>query len=108
MSSTTLRGAAALASIALLPWLGLPAHAQAVHKCRIDGRSVFQSAPCPLEARSVATAAPVVAVDPGGAAKKKGLAELLRERDQADATPARAREPQSDGANVLRSRMGAI
>lgn len=85
-----------------------PAQAQSVRKCTVDGRVVFQSAPCPVEAR-VASAAPQAAVvDTSAAPKKKTLADLLRERDGADRGRPPAREPQGDGANLLRSRMGAV
>ena len=47
----------------------------------------------------------------GGSARFDGrefLAELLRERDGADPARPKSREFQADGANLLRSRMGAI
>jgi len=96
------------------PLLCPPAQAQAVRKCQIDGRVVFQSAPCPIEAPRGAGAAPVpaapveVAAAPGAAPKKKTLAEVLRERDGAERPRPLARDGQGDGANVLRSRMGAV
>ena len=98
----------ALASLALL--LCASAHGQAVRKCQVDGRVVFQSSPCALEARVVASAAaqPAVAPDAPAAPKKKTLGELLRERDGADRSRSQAREFEGDGANVLRSRMGAV
>ena len=94
-----------LASLALL--LCASAQAQSVRKCQIEGRAVFQSSPCPIEARVVASAAPH-AVDTSAAPKKKTLADLLRERDGADRGRSPAREFQGDGATVLRSRMGAV
>ena len=97
------------ASAAFTMLSALPAQAQ-VRKCQIDNRVVFQSAPCPPEAR-VASAAPVAqpaALETAGAPKKKTLADLLRERDGADRGRTRATEHQGDGANVLRSRMGAV
>ena len=97
----------AFASLALL--LCAAARAQPVRKCQIDGRVVFQSSPCPIEARVAAAAAPqAAAVDTSAAPKKKGLADLLRQRDGADPGRPRASEFQGDGANVLRSRMGAV
>jgi hypothetical protein len=84
------------------------AQAQTIIKCMIDGRLVYQSTPCALEPRAGAASAPVAvaAVNPA-APKKKTLADVLRERDgSAPARPA-SREVQGDGANVLRSRMGA-
>ena len=85
------------------------AHAQAINKCVISGQLVFQSSPCALEPRAAAAAAPIViASNNQAASKKKTLADVLRERDgDVSARPA-SREPQGDGANVLRSRMGAF
>jgi hypothetical protein len=85
------------------------AQAQTIIKCMIDGRLVYQSTPCALEPRAGAASAPVAvaAVNPAAPNKKKTLADMLRERDgSAPARPA-SREVQGDGANVLRSRMGA-
>ncbi len=81
-----------------------------VRKCELAGRVVYQSAPCPPEP-SVANAAPVAQVAApatSGAPKKKTLADLLRERDGIDRGRTRSVEHQGDGANVLRSRMGAV
>ena len=91
------------------------AQAQAINKCTAGGRIVFQSSPCAVEARPAtgvagATTATVASTanQPSEAPKKKTLADMLRERDgAAPAQPAR-REFQQDGANVLRSRMGAV
>jgi len=87
------------------------AQAQSVQKCLIDGRTVFQSSPCPLEARAVphgSVAPQVVATGAVGAPKKKTLADLLRERDGADPPRHATNADQADGAKVLRSRMGAL
>ena len=88
------------------------AQAQAVYKCMVGGHLVYQSSPCrPPEARTSVAAAPaVVATTPPAAPapKKKTLAELLRERDGSTPTAPAARESQGDGANILRSRMGAV
>lgn len=91
------------------------AHADPVRKCHVDGRIVFQSAPCPPEAQPTTVAARIApaasaasATDAAGQPKKKTLAEILRERDGADLARRQAREAQGDGANVLRSRMGAV
>ncbi len=88
------------------------AHAQAVHKCRVDGRLVYQASPCPLEPQAGATATPLAAASIGSpsAPKKKTLAELLRERERDGAEPAVpvSRDAQGDGANILRTRMGAV
>ena len=95
----------------LIVLLGESAQAQSVQKCLIDGRTVFQSSPCPLEARVMprgAVAPQAVATGPTGAPKKKTLADLLRERDGADRPRHTAREDQADGGNILRSRMGAL
>jgi hypothetical protein len=102
-------------SIALAASAGVQAQ---VRKCQVDGRIVFQSAPCGPDHHiappaAVAVPAPVVtpvstAADAGAAPKKRTLAELLRERDGADRPRAPLRETQHDGANVLRSRMGAV
>ncbi len=103
---------ASLASAALAALTALsasPAQAQ-VRKCQIEGRVVFQSAPCPPE-RHVASAAPdalPTAPSTPGAPKKKTLADLLRERDGIDRGRTQPIEHQGDGANVLRSRMGAV
>ena len=85
------------------------AQAQAVNKCAINGQLVFQSSPCPLEARTGVTAAPIVVASGNPAApKKKTLADVLRERDGDGRAQPASREPQDNGADVLRSRMGAL
>ena len=87
------------------------AQAQAVYKCMVDGHLVYQSSPCRPEARTSVAAAPVaVPTTPPAAAalKKKTLAELLREREDNTRAPPATREAQGDGANILRSRMGAV
>ena len=84
-------------------------HAQAINKCTINGRLVFQASPCPLEARpDVPPAAVAASVANPGAPKKKTLADVLRERDGGIRNQPVTREAQGDGANVLRSRMGAV
>jgi hypothetical protein len=99
-----LRGAFAL--LALLACTG--AQAQAVRKCQVDGRVVFQASPCGIEARVATAAPPPAAADNAAAPKKKTLADLLRERDAAERGRSQPPEFQGDGANVLRSRMGAV
>jgi len=98
-----------------------PVLAQAVNKCAVGGRVVYQSSPCAIEARP-AVAPPVATTaaatpspdalasnaSPAVAAKKKTLADMLRERDGAAPAQPTSREFQQDGANVLRSRMGAV
>jgi len=105
---TTCCRASLIAAIALL--LGSQVQAQ-VNKCRIDGRTVFQSSPCPLEPRAVAAApqasTPQAAVAASGVPKKRTLAELLNERAAPDRSPAPPPEVQSDGYKVLRAKMGA-
>jgi hypothetical protein len=98
--------AGALLAMALLLCGG--AQAQTVHKCQIEGRAVFQWSPCPVDARVASSGAPAPAANPSAAPKKKTLADLLRERDGADPSRPNVREFQGDGANVLRSRMGAV
>ena len=100
-------GAGLIAALALL--LCNPAHAQSVRKCTVDGRIVFQSSLCAVEVRVASTAPPRVAlVDTPAMPKKKTLAELLHDRDGNDSARPQVREFQGDGANVLRSRMGAV
>ena len=83
--------------------------AEAINKCMIDGRLVFQSAPCALEPRAGAAPAPVAVVPLNpAAAKKKTLADVLRERDGSVQAQPAAHAVQGDGANLLRSRMGAL
>jgi hypothetical protein len=62
----------------------------------------------PVGARIAPAASAASATDAAGQPKKKTLAEILRERDGADLARRQAREAQGDGANVLRSRMGAV
>jgi len=85
------------------------ADAQVINRCRIDGRLVIQSSPCPLEpsahARSMTSAPAATSSD---APKKKTLADLLRERDGGPRTQPTTREAQGDGAYILRARMGAV
>lgn len=82
------------------------AQAQAVHKCQAEGRAVFQSMPCAVDADAPRRASP--GVDAVVVSKKRTLADLLRERDGADRPHAEGRAFQGDGAHVLRARMGAV
>ena len=92
---------------AALAWVPA-AQAQAINRCHIDGQLVLQSGPCPIEARpGVRTAPPASTQEALGTPRKKTLAEVLRARDGDDPAPG-ARPDQSDGALVLRSRMGAV
>jgi hypothetical protein len=85
------------------------AQAQAINKCVIDGRLVYQAKPCALEPRASAASAPIAVASVNPAApKKKTLADVLRERDGSAPAPTASHEPQGDGANLLRSRMGAL
>jgi len=103
---------ASLASIVML-CCAQPALAQAVNKCTVGGRVVYQSSPCAIEARPAAPAAASADAlasnaNPSATPKKKTLADVLRERDGAAPAQPVSREFQQDGANVLRSRMGAV
>jgi hypothetical protein len=83
--------------------------AQPINKCTIGGQLVFQSSPCALEARAGAAATPTeIGPRNPAASKKKTLADVLRERDGDGQAQSASREPQDDGANLLRSRMGAL
>jgi hypothetical protein len=84
------------------------AQAQVVRKCMLNGQPVYQSAPCMQELRPGAAAAPLAAATSNAVAgKKKTLADLLRERDGDPRDRPSPGEAQGDGANILRSRMGA-
>ena len=101
----TLPSSLAAASIGAGLLLGtLAAHAQ-VHRCIVNGVAAYQARPCGIEPRVAAAAA---AASMPAAPKKKTLADLLRERDGANPVRPVVREYQPDGANVLRSRMGAV
>lgn len=111
MNTASFRLHATLATFSMAPLallLCASAQAQSVRKCQIDGNTVFQSSPCPVEPSVASTASQVAPGEPAIAPKKKALADLLRARDGADRVRPRAREFQGDGANILRSRMGAI
>ena len=88
--------------------LAVPAaQAETVNKCRVDGRTVFQSTPCPSEQAGVASAAAASGSTPP---PRRAASEPARGRSGASGAPnpsgpARAA---SDGATVLRSRMGAM
>jgi hypothetical protein len=105
------RLAAPLSSIVML-CCAQSALAQAVNKCTIGGRVVYQSSPCAAEARPGTSTAAADAVASNATApaapKKKTLADMLRERDGAAPAQPLSREFQQDGANVLRARMGAV
>ena len=95
---------------ALLAGVQSAADAQVINRCRIDGRLVIQSSPCPLDPPmhvSSSTSTTPAEAAPSGP-KKKTLADVLRERDGAQRPQPVAREAQGDGANILRSRMGAV
>jgi len=86
------------------------AQAQGIKKCMIAGHMVYQATPCAPEAPAAipAAATKVAAAPLLVAPKKKTLADLLRERDGGANTSSTPREVQGDGANLLRSRMGAL
>ncbi len=90
--------------------MGAQTPVQAIQKCRIDGRTVFQSGPCPLEPRVAAASAPAAAEAASAAApaKKKTLAEIMDERAASNRARAAESEVQGDGAKVLRAKMGAL
>ena len=92
---------------ALVAICGSPAAQAQVNKCLIDGQLVFRSAPCPLEPRAASVRVAVAATAAPVPSKKKTLADALRERDRASPSLPAIQEFQGDGANVLRSRMGA-
>ena len=101
---------ASLSSIVML-CCAQGALAQAINKCTVGGRIVFQSSPCAIEARPTAVAAADAAAsnaNPSATPKKKTLSDALRERDAAAPAQPASREFQLDGANVLRARMGAV
>lgn len=104
--------AAALALSVTIASMTMPdrADAQTIHRCSIAGRPVIQATPCAAEARPAAPRpAPAAAAIPAPEApKKRTLADILRERDGASPRQPVMREPQGDGANVLRARMGAV
>jgi hypothetical protein len=85
----------------------VPAQAQTVQKCMIDGHAVFQTSACPVQAPVAVSAAAPAPAEVASAPKKKTLAELLRERDGNQPQSQRS-EFKRDGADVLRERMGAV
>ena len=97
------RSACALVWTALV----LSAPAQAVQKCRINGRLVIQASPCPQPAAVAATRAVVTVANSTDAPKKRTIADVMREREAANRTRAPAPESQPDGARILPERMGA-
>lgn len=102
------RPARALVWTALL----LCSQAHAVQHCRIDGRLVFQAAPCPQPAH-VATAgseamrSTLASADDAEAPKKRTIADVMREREAAIRARPATHETQPDGARILPERMGA-
>lgn len=107
--------AGAVLVVAALLQPGPSARAQSVNRCQVEGRVVFQAHACPSPAlrSSPADAAPapvrVAAGSPAESPKKKGLADLLRDRDGPGRTrPVPRDEPVADGANVLPAAMGAF
>ncbi len=92
-------------AIAVVALLLACAQAQAVQRCRIDGRLVLQASPCPAEA---APPAPVeMLADASEAAPKRSIADALREREADNRARAATREKKIDGASILPARMGA-
>lgn len=82
------------------------AQAQAVRQCQVAGHVVYQNSPCAVDVRVAMATPPVTATTPP-APKKRGLADLLRERDGTERARPQVREFQGDGATVLKARMGA-
>ena len=84
---------------------------QAVQRCRIDGRLVYQASPCP-EASQVAPHAAdqprTLAAADTEAPAKRTIADVMREREAAIRARPAVHEPQPDGAKILRNRMGAL
>jgi hypothetical protein len=100
-----------IASLVMAAWLvgaSSAADAQAINRCRIDGRLVIQSSPCPLDPPMLGSSSTTPAAAAASGPRKKTLADVLRERDGAQRPQPVAREAQGDGANILRSRMGAV
>ena len=98
-------------TLALLLWGA--ASAQAAQPCRIDGRLVIRSTPCPVAVAPVIPAtssasALVAAADDTDAPKKRSIADVMREREAAIRSRPAAEPAQRDGASVLRERMGAL
>ena len=91
-------------------WHAPAAQAQQVYKCRLDGHMVFQASPCRPDPVAAVAVAPALASAASAvvAPKKKTLAELLRERDGATPSQPVTNEAKGDGANILRTRMGAV
>ena len=88
---------------------GQSAQAQGIHRCKIAGHMVYQATPCAPEPPAAFPApAAKAAAAPLPAPKKKTLADLLRERDGGSSASSAPREVQGDGADLLRSRMGAL
>lgn len=91
----------------------LCSQAHAVQHCRIDGRLVFQAAPCPqaapaATAGSTSTRATLASADDAGAPKKRTIADVMREREAAIRARPTTHEPRPDGASILPERMGAL
>jgi hypothetical protein len=103
-----LRAGLALAGVAL-SMMAATTQAQTVRKCTVEGRVVFQASACPADKPAVVVApAKTAAADAPAPPKKKTLADVIRERDGAENSRGPIREFKSDGADVLRSRMGAV
>jgi hypothetical protein len=103
-----LRAALAFAGVAL-SMMAATTQAQTVRKCTIEGKVVFQASTCPVDKPATVIApSKTAAVDVPAAPKKKTLADVIRERDGAENSRGPIREFKSDGADVLRSRMGAV
>jgi hypothetical protein len=91
-----------------LSMMAMPAQAQTVRKCTVEGRVVFQASPCPADKPAAVVPSKTATAELPAAPKKKSLADVIRERDAADSNRGPIREFKSDGADVLRPRMGAV
>jgi hypothetical protein len=104
---------AGLALMALLLGAQL-AQAGPPQRCQADGRLVLQAGPCAGAPPAAATplrptlVAAEPAEDVSAAPKKRTLADIMREREEENRARTKAREPQVDGARILRDRMGAL
>lgn len=83
--------------------LAWPALADAVRKCRLDDRIVYQSSPCPPGFETLPVAPPATAPDTASVAQAHArakadiaAAERLRQREDREAAARRAREAETE------------
>ncbi len=91
----------ALALLLLIP--ACFASAEAVRKCRLDDRILYQSAPCPPGFETLPVAPPATVPDPASAAEARAraqadlaAAERLRQREAREEAARRAREAEAE------------